>query len=227
MRLDRHGAVAVLSLDESENRLNPVWVAEYLDLLTEVEAMPAPRALVSVGVGKFFSNGLDLAWLGTNADRSDEFLRSTQELLARLLESSVPSVAAIQGHAYAAGLMLALCHDLRVMRSDRGFACLPEVDIRIPFTPGMTALLQAKLTPQTRTQAMVFGRRYGGPDALTAGIVDAVATEDELLDAAVTTAAALADKDPATLGRIKRGLYATAITRLRQPGTDLDVPALQ
>jgi enoyl-CoA hydratase/carnithine racemase len=224
MRLEKHGDVAVLSLDESENRLNPDWVAEFLDLLTEVEASPSPRALVTVGLGKFFSNGLDLAWLGANADRSDEFLRAAQEVLARLLESSVPSVAAVQGHAYAAGLMLALCHDLRLMRRDRGFVCLPEVDIRIPFTPGMTALMQAKLTPQTRTQTMAFGRRYGGPDALAAGIVDAVATEDELLDAAIETASGLAGKDPATLGRIKRGLYATAIARLRQPGSAIDLP---
>ena len=61
------------------------------------------------------------------------------ELLARLLEIGVPTVAAIQGHAFAAGAMLALAHDERVMRADRGWSCLPEVDINIPFTPGMSA----------------------------------------------------------------------------------------
>ena len=51
------------------------------------------------------------------------------------------------------------------MRADRGYYCFPEVDIRIPFTPGMAALIQTKLTPGAAVTAMTTGRRYGGPGA--------------------------------------------------------------
>jgi enoyl-CoA hydratase/carnithine racemase len=116
----------------------------------------------------------------------------------------VPCVAALQGHAFAAGAMLALAHDQRVMRADRGFFCLPEVDIQIPFTAGMAGLIQARLTPQAAHDAMTTGRRYGGPDALAAGIVDALADEDAVLATAVERAAALAGKHGATLTAIKQ-----------------------
>ena len=73
------------------------------------------------------------------------FVERVHALLARVLESGVPTVGALQGHVFAAGAMLALAHDERVMRGDRGFFCLPEVDIRIPFTPGMSAPIAARL----------------------------------------------------------------------------------
>ena len=102
-------------------------------------------------------------------------------LFERVLALPVPSVAAIQGHAFAGGGMLALAHDFRVMRADRGFFCLPEVDINIPFSRGMSGLIQGRLSKKTAHEAMTTGKRYGGGDALPAGIVDAIANEDDVL----------------------------------------------
>jgi enoyl-CoA hydratase/carnithine racemase len=110
--------------------------------------------------------------------------------------------------------MLAVAHDFRVMRADRGFLCFPEVDIRIPFTPGMTSLILAKTTPQTAVAAMTTGRRYGGPDALAAGLVDGVADEDGLLGTAVAVVQPLVGKDPTTLGTIKQTMYAGTASAL-------------
>ena len=129
----------------------------------------------------------------------------------------MPTVAAVNGHAFGAGAMIAIACDFRVMREDRGFVCFPEVDIRIPFTPGMSALVQSKTTPQTASLAMTTGRRFGGPDALAAGLVDALADEATLLDTAVAMAAPLVGKDPATLGTIKSTMYAAAADLLAQP----------
>ena len=98
-------------------------------------------ALVTVANGKFYSNGLDLQWLSANGEKAQWYVDRVHGLFARVLTLPVPTIAAINGHAFGAGAMLALAHDFRVMRTDRGFFCLPEVDIRIPFTPGMAALV--------------------------------------------------------------------------------------
>ncbi len=139
-----------------------------------------------------------------------------QALFARLLTLSVPTVAAIQGHAFGAAAMLALAHDQRVMRTDRGYFCFPEVDIQIPFTDGMCDLITAKLAPPAAHESMTSARRYGGSDALAAGLVDAAVAENELFDEALSRARALAPKAGATLGLIKARLYRHATASLRE-----------
>jgi len=69
--------------------------------------------------------------------------------------------------------MWALAHDLRVMRADRGFFCLPEVDIDLSFGRGTSELIRSRLTPAVAHEAMTTARRYGGEQALAAGIVAA------------------------------------------------------
>jgi Delta3-Delta2-enoyl-CoA isomerase len=213
--LERDGDVFILNLGDDENRFNPPWVQAVTAALDEVEAADGPKALVTTASGKFWSNGLDLAWIGEHLEEAQAFIDTVHELFARQLLLSVPSVAAIQGHCFAAGAMLAQAHDFRVMRADRGFWCTPEVDILIPFTPGMAALLQARLPTNTAHEAMTMGRRYGGADALSAGIVQAAVGEDELLDHAKSIAASLAAKDARTLGRIKARMYGDVAAVLR------------
>ncbi|RFA07742.1 enoyl-CoA hydratase [Subtercola boreus] len=215
MKLERIGEVFVIRLDETENRFNPGWVGDYLRLLDEAESAPGPAALVTSGTGKFFSNGLDLDWITTHRAEAAALLGDVHELFARALESSLPTVAAIQGHCYAAGAMLAIAHDYRIMREDRGFLCFPEIDITVPFTPGMADLVAGKLTPQAARDAMLFGTRYTAPDALRAGIVDEIAPADAVTDRAIALAASLVGKDAATLRAIKRGVYARALDALR------------
>jgi enoyl-CoA hydratase/carnithine racemase len=215
--LDRDGDVFVLNLGDDENRFNPDWIGAVLAHLDEVEAAPPPRALVTTASGKIWSNGLDLDWMASHGEEVPAFVPTVHELFARFLEARVGTVAGIQGHAFAAGAMLALAHDQRVMRGDRGFFCLPEVDIRIPFTPGMTALIAARLPKPALHEAMTTGRRYGGYDAAAAAVVDEAAEEGEVLDRALERARALADKDPDTLALIKQRLYADALATLRGP----------
>jgi enoyl-CoA hydratase/carnithine racemase len=215
--LDRDGDVFLLHLGDDENRFNPEWVGAVEALLDEVAAAPAPRALVTTAGGKIWSNGLDLEWMGAHPEEVGAFVPRVHALFATMLALPVPTVAAIGGHCFAAGAMLAVAHDFRVMRADRGFFCLPEVDIHIPFTPPMAALIQARLSKATAHEAMTTGRRYGGSDAAAAGIADAAVAEDQVLPAAVERAGALAAKHPATLGAIKEGMYAPALSLLRDP----------
>ena len=212
--LERHAEVWLLRLGDGENRFNPGFVSAVNDALDEVEDAAGPRALVTCAEGKFWSTGLDLDWMGGHRDEADDLLRAVHRLLARVLVYPVPAIAAVNGHAFAAGAMLACAHDQTVMRADRGFWCLPEIDLGLPFTPGMDALLRARLPARAAHQAMTTGRRYGGTDAHAAGLVDATADADEVLSAAIDIAAPLAGKAGPTLGSIKAQMYAGVVAAL-------------
>jgi enoyl-CoA hydratase/carnithine racemase len=213
--LERDGDVFILDLGDDENRFNPPWVDAAIAAIDEVEAAAGPKALVTKASGKFWSNGLDLAWIAEHQDQAQDFINTVHELFARVLLLAAPSVAAIQGHCFAAGAMLATAHDQKVMRKDRGFWCTPEVDIFIPFTPGMAALLQARLSKATAHEAMTTGRRYGGDDAHWAGLVNASVEEKKVLEWAIGRASALAVKDGRTMGKIKERMYGDVARILR------------
>src|SRR5262249_14911876 len=83
--LERHDDVFVLALGDNENRFHPDWIAAVNGALDEVKKADGARALVTAATGKFFSNGLDLEWLGTNPDRRQQYVDSVHELFARVL----------------------------------------------------------------------------------------------------------------------------------------------
>lgn len=211
--LQYQDTIAVLTLGDDENRFSPDWLDAVDAQLDDVVANA--QALITTGVGKFYSNGLDLEWLGAHGDRLQWYVGRVQSLFSRILTFPLPTVAAINGHAFGAGSMLAVAHDYRFMRNDRGYFCFPEVDINIPFTPGMAALIQAKLLPQTAVTAMTTGHRYGGEEAHAAGIVDGTAPEADLVGAAVDRVQPILGKDQGTLGAIKTTMYAAVTDALR------------
>jgi enoyl-CoA hydratase/carnithine racemase len=213
--LQRHDDVFVLHLRDGENRFSPELLRAFHAALDEVEKTPGPAALVTTGEGKFYSNGLALdALAGKTAAEIAAYLREVHALFARVLAFPRASVAALNGHAFAGGLMLALAHDARVLRADRGYLCLPEIDLRLVLQPGMTAVVAARLPIQTAHEAIATGRRYGGADAQARGFVDEVAAEADVLPRAIAIAQERAAKDPATLAGLKRGLYGETLRLL-------------
>lgn len=215
--LTTDSGVHVLNLGADENRFGPDWLTAAEAMLDQVVAAPAP--LITIADGKFYSNGLDLEWVGANPDQFLAYAARVEALLARILTLPVPTVAAVNGHAFGAGAMFAMAHDWRLMRADRGYFCFPEVDINIPFTPGMAALIQAKLTPRSAIDSMTTGHRFAGPDALTVGLVDAIADEANLLDDARAKLADLQGKAGDTLGAIKATMFADVVGLLTRPPT--------
>lgn len=213
----REGPIWTLNLGDDENRFGPEWLTAVGECLDELEGTDAPAALVTVGEGKFYSNGLDLDWLGQHLDEYASYVDRVHALFARVLTLPFPTVAAINGHAFGAGAMLAVAHDYRVMRDDRGYLCFPEVDIHIPFTPGMSALITSKLAPRTALTSMTTGHRYPGPQAHEDGLVDATADLDTLQSAASDIVRPLAGKDRNTLGAIKQTMFSSVVEALRQP----------
>lgn len=204
--------VHVLDLGSDENRFTLGWMTTVEAALDAVVADPAP--LVATAQGKFFSNGLDLDWIMANFDELPAYTARVQAIFGRVLTLPVPTVAAINGHAFGAGAMLAMAFDWRVMREDRGYFCFPEVDIQIPFTPGMAALIQSKLTPRAAVDSMTTGRRFGAADAMALGLVDGTADEAALVSAARDRVAPLAGKPVDTLGKIKATMFAEVVDAL-------------
>ncbi|MEU5879607.1 enoyl-CoA hydratase/isomerase family protein [Spirillospora sp. NPDC047279] len=215
--LQRDGDVFVLRFDDGENRFSPGFLDAVGDALDTVEKNDGPGALVTSGTGKFYSNGLDLDWLSANQDRFEDYLKQVNAMYARFLSLPLPTVAAINGHAFAGGGMLALAHDFSVMRTDRGYFCLPEVDLGMSFTPGMSALIQSRLTAPVAHEAMISGRRYAAEQARAAGIVQEVAPEAEVLPKAVELAASLAPKNGKAVGKIRRDMYRDTLAALHGP----------
>lgn len=215
LTLERRDEVFVLTLTAGDNRFNPSSIAAWHAALDEVEASEGAAALVTTGTGKFFSNGLDLDWMGAQppeeAAATGAMVSDVIKLLGRVLGLPMYTVAAINGHAFAAGAMLALAHDARVMRTDRGFFCLPEADLGMPLAPGMAAIIQARLPAQVAHEAVLTGRRFPAEECLATGIVDAVAPEAEVLRDAMARALPQAGKDRSTLGVLKQNLYGPVL----------------
>lgn len=212
--LNTASSVWTLYLGEDENRFSPKFLTDIDHALDAITDSSEPAALMITATGKFFSNGLDLEWLQPNDGEWDSHVSAVQSMFARVLTLPVPTVCAINGHCYAAGAMLALACDYRVMRTERGFFCLPAIDINIPLTVGMSSLITAKLSPRTAFDLMTTGWRYDAPAARDAGIVDAICDVEDLINVAKGMVAGLAGKDRQTLGAIKSTIYASVVTDL-------------
>lgn len=212
--LQRHGGVHVLDLGDGDNRFNAESVDGMNRALDEVERADGPAALVTTASGKIWSNGLDLDYMAT-LDDFVPFIAGVQRIMARLLELPMPTVASVQGHAFAGGAMLALAHDVRVMRRDRGYLCLPEIDLGMPFGAGFSALIAAKVPPPALNRLAVLGERMSAETAQQLGVVDHTAELDDVARRALEIAEQLAAKAKPVMTTIRTDYYGDAITALR------------
>jgi enoyl-CoA hydratase/carnithine racemase len=220
VNVEKHAAesVAVLTMSCGEdNHLSPELVEQTIAALEALSSDEAVRALVITGGGpKAFCTGLDLKWLTANAKHPQAavgYITSINELFHQLTLYPKPTVAALNGHTFAGGFFLAAHMDFRLMRDDRGWVCLPEIDINIPLLPGMLAICQAVVPPESFRQFYYTGGRYAAAQAKEMGFVDEVCTLDELLPKSIALAASLGKKKTRTYAEMKR--------RLRQPIADL------
>jgi Delta3-Delta2-enoyl-CoA isomerase len=209
--VEKLGDVYVLHWHDDENRFNRKSVDAINTALDEVEAVDGACALVTTGEGKFYSNGLDLDWMMSAGNEAQGFVNDVHRLLGRLLTFPGITVAAINGHAFAAGAMFATAHDFRVMREDRGYWCLPEVDLGLPLTRAMNAVITAKLPRETAHEAIMTGQRYDAAVAQVSGIVNLTAAEDDVLADAIELATDYASKSRAVIGRHKHLLYGDVL----------------
>lgn len=205
------GGAAILRMNNGENRFTPAVINHVNALLDEALADESIGSLIITGSGKFFSNGFDISALSEAGNKALVFVGSMEKLWARLLAAPFTVITALNGHAFGAGAMLALAGDLRIGRTERGFWCLPEADLGMPFSPGMMALFADVLGRPASSRLMVTAERLPPEQQLTAGVVHQLVSEEDLLTIAVGVAQAAAGRRGNNLGRIKSLLHAEAI----------------
>ena len=213
IELMREGEVFVLTMAAGENRWNTNFVRAFDARLDEVLASDGPAALVTRSSDpKFFSNGLDIDWRrgegpgegGDKAAFGPEFFA----LMDKLIGFPMPTVCAVNGHGFGAGFMVALSHDVRLMRADRGYLCANEIEIGIAIPDCELTLFRHKMSGSAFFDSVQLARRWTGPEAKAAGFVQEVADVDNLLGMAMDRA-----KQLAPLGG-NRDLYARSKERI-------------
>ena len=198
MELERDGDVFVLTFVGGENRWNTTFVRELSGVLDEVETSTGPAALVTISSDeKFYSNGLDIDWVTDPQSHpeggdSKVFGSEFMGLMGRIITFPMPTICAINGHAFGAGLMAALCHDLRIMRADRGFLCAPEMQLGMTIPTPELALFRHKMSMSAFYETVQLAKRWSGPMAKEAGFVQDLSDIEMLLDKAKGKAAELA-----------------------------------
>jgi len=195
--VDRHERVAVVTLVDRERRnaMTAAMVDEIVDTFDALEADDETGAVVVTGEPPAFCSGADTSALGALSQGRDAQergqVRSIYEGFLRVLRSSLPTIAAVNGPAVGAGMNLALACDLRVAgtaaRFDTRF-------LKIGIHPGggHTWMLERAVGPQTAAAMVLFGQALDGPRAAEVGLAWRCVDDDALLPAAIELAAAAA-----------------------------------
>lgn len=202
--------VATITLNDGENRFNPDFINAYLGVLDEIErATDATTLVVTSAHEKIFSNGIDLEWLVPVIQNNDmalakDYFYLLNRMFKRIVTYPLVTVAAISGHAFAGGAIMCCAFDFRFMRSDRGFFCFPEVDLGIPFLPGMNELLK-KAMPMHMVEYMEYtGIRLTADQCVAHHMVHKACPIDTLMEETMTFAMAINKRRPVVAEMKKR-----------------------
>ena len=180
--------VAVVTINDGENRFNPEFLEGFMGVLDRIETETDANVLVVTSSHeKIFSNGIDLDGLVPHVQKGDMetakgFFYTMNRLFRRILLYPMPTICAISGHAFAGGAIMSCAFDFRFMRSDRGYFCFPEVDLGIPFLPGMIALI-GKAIPQYKFEELQYtGKRATAQECEAHHIITKACHMDDLMN---------------------------------------------
>jgi enoyl-CoA hydratase/carnithine racemase len=214
--------VGVITMNNGENRHNPEFIRAILTSFDEIERDPMiSSVIIASSDPKNWSQGIDLLWMTDAMAKNDfqgirDFMYGLNRIFNRILLYPMPVIAAINGHAFGDGTIMACACDFRFMKADRGFFCFPEIDINIPFLPGMQAIIR-KAIPYYKLEELVFSGKRTGAAELEAHhvIMKACENEEALMRETLAFAKSFNKKRP-IFGEMKKRFHRTIIETMEK-----------
>ncbi|MCD4676845.1 MAG: enoyl-CoA hydratase/isomerase family protein [Desulfobacula sp.] len=214
---EKNESVAIINMCNGPNKQNLTFVAQMNQCLDEIlEDKEIFSIILTSTDEKNFCQGIDIEWLGQKMDDQDfdsmkSFLHGINGIFKRFLLMPVPVIAAINGHAFGNGAMLACTCDFRFMKKDKGFFCFPEVDISIPFLPGMIKFVRKAIPEYKFNEMILSGKRLGAQELYDSQIiVKASENKEELLKDALDFAKTFMKKRK-IFGELKKRMHGDII----------------
>lgn len=167
LELKKEGTIAVISMNNGKNTQDLVFAQTLNSLLQKVTEDETVNALVITSTDqKNWSQGINLDWMGSEMSNGNsiairDFFMNLNQVYSQLMLMPFPTIAAINGHAFGAGAFLATACDYRIMNSERGFFCFPEIDLKMDFQPGVFSMMQHKL-PHFKLSDLLFTGKHAG-----------------------------------------------------------------
>lgn len=217
--------VAVVEMCNGPNRMNRIFAEELNHCLDAAIDDTDIQALVLTSTDeKNFSQGVDVEWLGGKLQAQDNqavisFMHGMNNIFKRLLLFPVPVIAAINGHAYGNGAIISCACDFRFMRKDRGFFCFPEVDVSIPFLPGMISFVRKAIPEPVFNQMLLSGQRMAAADLETANVITKACEKDELMTDAIAFAGSFA-KQRGIFQELKKRMHKDCVRIINEEDVD-------
>ncbi len=203
---EQHGIRTVtLNRPAHRNALTPAMQTQLIEAFAEAEASPTTRVLVLTGAGEAFCSGLDLAALQAMQHKSamelEEDAHRIAEIFRSLYELSIPTIAAVNGHAIAGGTGLATLCDftLAVPTAKFGYS-----EARIGFVPAVvSAYLTLQVGEKRARDLLLTARLFTAEEALSYGLVTEVVPAESLHDRVQALALTLMANSPLSLRATK------------------------
>ncbi|MBU1343578.1 MAG: enoyl-CoA hydratase/isomerase family protein [Proteobacteria bacterium] len=192
--------VAIIEMCNGPNRMNQIFAERMNVCLDEILEDTDIQAMVLTSTDeKNFSQGIDVEWIGGKLYTKENqavisFMYGMNTIFKRLLLFPVPVIAAINGHAFGNGAILSCACDFRFMRKDKGFFCFPEVDVSIPFLPGMIGFVRKAIPEYQFNQMILSGRRMTAVDLESANVIVKACDPEALMTDAVAYATSFGKK---------------------------------
>jgi enoyl-CoA hydratase/carnithine racemase len=223
---DRGVATITLARPDKLNAINMAMRDLLWTYFEAVRDMGNARCLVFRGEGRAFSAGADISEFGTAPSLIDSRrARHDRDVWGLLLTLPVPTIAAMHGTCYGAGLELPLCCDVRIAAQGARFA-LPEVTLGYMPSAGGTQTLPRVVPPGVAAHLILTGEPIDVDDALRWGLVDLAVPADDLGDAVEQVVGEVLDGDPHQLMARRHARYEPQVERVAgipgpwpQPGT--------
>ena len=192
----RDGVAAITMSRPKANGLNIALVSELNAALEDAKADDGVRAVViASNLPRFFSAGFDANEVFLyNREQMGEYLKGYGGLVHRIFHFPKPTLAAMNGHAFAGGAIVALGCDFRLwVQGDYGYA-LNEVNVGVVIPPHLFAMLKDAAGPAWARRMVLTGDAVKADQALAIGLVDEVVEEAALAEASARWAGMLVAK---------------------------------